>query len=192
VGLHHPPHPRDTAGADDRRAGGVLDPAFAPGDPAALIAGDQATPDQITAIRAKLGLDLPVHQQFLLWIGNVLQGDLGTSIFSNRPVALLFMQRLEPTVALAILTTIIAVVLAVPIGVLAAWKAGPAIDRGVMSSRCWDSRFRCFVIGYVLIYIFDQAEAAADPGLSAAGRRPVAVPAPSYPAELRARRASWR
>src|SRR5882724_1663620 len=85
---------------------------FAPGDPAALIGGDQATPEQIAAIRAKLGLDLPVHQQFLLWIGHVLQGDLGTSIFSNRPVAQLFMQRVEPTVALTIMTTIIAVVLA--------------------------------------------------------------------------------
>src|SRR6267154_1017228 len=127
---------------------------FAPGDPAALIAGDQATPEQITAIRGKLGLDLPVHRQFILWIGNVLQGDLGTSIFSNRPVALLFMQRLEPTIALAILTTIIAVVLAVPIGVLAAWKAGSAIDRGVMSFAVLGFSFPVFVIGYVLIYIF--------------------------------------
>ena len=74
---------------------------FAPGDPAALIAGDQATPEQIVAIRAKLGLDRPFHEQFILWIGNALHGDLGTSIFSNRPVALLFLQRLEPTIALA-------------------------------------------------------------------------------------------
>jgi len=127
---------------------------FAPGDPAALIAGDQATPEQIAAIRAKLGLDLPVHQQFLLWIGHVLQGDLGTSIFSNRPVAMLFMQRLKPTVALAILTTIIAVAFAVPIGVLAAWKAGSAIDRGVMSFAVLGFSFPVFVIGYVLVYIF--------------------------------------
>src|ERR1051326_4250856 len=58
----------------------------APGDPAALIAGDQATPEQIAAIRAKLRLDLPIYQQFALWLGNALHGDLGTSIFSNRPV----------------------------------------------------------------------------------------------------------
>src|SRR4051812_20363123 len=121
---------------------------FAPGDPAALIAGDQATPEQIAAIRNKLGLDLPVYRQFFLWVGNVLQGDLGTSIFSNRPVAMLFMQRLEPTVALAILTTIIAVALAVPIGVLAAWKAGSAIDRGVMSFAVLGFSFPVFVIGY--------------------------------------------
>src|SRR5262245_60452578 len=71
---------------------------FAPGDPAAVIAGDQATPAQIAAIRAKLGLDLPLHRQFLLWLGNAAQGDFGTSIFSNRPVSQLFLQRLEPTI----------------------------------------------------------------------------------------------
>jgi peptide/nickel transport system permease protein len=126
----------------------------APGDPAAVIAGDQATPEQISAIRAKLGLDLPIHEQFLLWLGNVAQGDLGTSIFSNRPVGQLFRQRLEPTVALAILTTIIAVALAVPIGVLAAWKAGSWIDRLVMSVAVLGFSFPVFVIGYVLIYVF--------------------------------------
>jgi peptide/nickel transport system permease protein len=126
----------------------------APGDPAAVIAGDQATPEQISAIRAKLGLDLPIHEQFLLWLGNVAQGDLGTSIFSNRPVGQLFRQRLEPTVALAILTTLIAVALAVPIGVLAAWKAGSWIDRLVMSVAVLGFSFPVFVIGYVLIYVF--------------------------------------
>src|SRR5262245_34395106 len=101
---------------------------FAPGDPAALIAGDQASPEQISAIRAKLGLDLPFHRRFLLWLGNTLQGDFGTSIFSNRPVGQLFLQRLEPTIALAITTTIVTVALAVPLGVLAAWKAGSLVD----------------------------------------------------------------
>jgi peptide/nickel transport system permease protein len=127
---------------------------FAPGDPAAVIAGDQATPEQIVAIRAKLGLDRPFHEQFILWIGNVLHGDLGVSIFSNRPVATLFAQRLEPTIALAILTMIVAVTLAVPMGVLAAWKAGSTIDRGVMSFAVLGFSFPVFVIGYVLIYIF--------------------------------------
>jgi len=127
---------------------------IAPGDPAAVIAGDQATPEQIVAIRAKLGLDLPFHQRFILWLGNVLQGDLGVSIFSNRPVGQLFRQRLEPTVALAIMTTIITVALAVPIGVLAAWKAGSWIDRGVMSFAVLGFSFPVFVVGYILIYIF--------------------------------------
>jgi peptide/nickel transport system permease protein len=126
----------------------------APGDPAALIAGDQATPQEIAAIRARLHLDLPLHEQFTGWVGDVLHGDLGTSIFSNRPVTTLFLQRLEPTIALAVLTTLIAVILAVPIGVLAAWKAGSAFDRSVMSVAVLGFAFPVFVTGYVLIYVF--------------------------------------
>jgi peptide/nickel transport system permease protein len=127
---------------------------IAPGDPAAVIAGDHATDEQVLAIRAKLRLDLPFYEQFMLWAGNAARGDLGVSIFSNRPVSDLFLQRLEPSIALAILTTIIAVALAVPIGVLAAWKAGSWIDRGVMSFAVLGFSFPVFVIGYVLIYIF--------------------------------------
>jgi peptide/nickel transport system permease protein len=127
---------------------------IAPGDPAGVIAGDQATEEQVQAIRTKLRLDLPFHEQFTLWLTNALQGDLGISIFSNRPVVALVLQRIEPTIALAILTTIIAITLAVPIGVLAAWRAGTAIDRGLMSVAVLGFSFPVFVIGYVLIYIF--------------------------------------
>jgi peptide/nickel transport system permease protein len=126
----------------------------APGDPAALIAGDQATPEQIATIRTKLRLDLPFYQQFALWLGNALTGDLGTSIFSNRPVATLFLQRLEPTVALTVLTTIVAVALAVPAGVLAAWRSGSLIDRSVMGMAVLGFAFPVFVVGYILIYLF--------------------------------------
>jgi peptide/nickel transport system permease protein len=127
---------------------------IAPGDPAGVIAGDQATEEQVQAIRAKLRLDLPFHEQFTLWLMSAARGDLGVSIFSNRPVAALFLQRIEPTIALTVLTTIIAVTLAVPIGVLAAWRAGTAVDRGVMSFAVLGFSFPVFVIGYVLIYIF--------------------------------------
>lgn len=127
---------------------------IAPGDPAGVIAGDQATEEQVQAIRTKLRLDLPFHEQFTLWLTNALQGDLGISIFSNRPVAALVLQRIEPTIALAVLTTIIAITLAVPIGVLAAWRAGTAVDRGVMGFAVLGFSFPVFVIGYVLIYIF--------------------------------------
>ncbi len=127
---------------------------IAPGDPAGVIAGDQATEEQIQAIRTKLRLDLPFHEQFTLWLVSALQGDLGISIFSNRPVAALFLQRIEPTIALAVFTTIIAVTLAVPIGVLAAWRAGTAVDRGVMSFAVLGFSFPVFVVGYVLIYVF--------------------------------------
>jgi peptide/nickel transport system permease protein len=126
---------------------------LAPGDPAALIAGDQATPEQIATIRMKLGLDLPLVQQFSLWLGHTLQGDFGVSIFSNRPVAELFRQRVEPTLALTILTTLITILLAVPLGLLAAWRAGSWVDRAVMSFAVFGFSFPVFVIGYGLIWL---------------------------------------
>jgi peptide/nickel transport system permease protein len=127
---------------------------LAPGDPAAVIAGDQATPEQIEQIRANLGLDRPFYEQFLIWVGNVLRGDLGTSIFSNLPVSRLFLQRLEPTIALTITTMLVTIGLAVPVGVVAAWKAGSAIDRGVMTFAVLGFSFPVFVVGYLLIFVF--------------------------------------
>src|SRR6185369_17528199 len=100
-----------------------------PGDPAAIIAGDEATPAVVEGIRQKLGLDRPIWEQFGIYVGNLLRGDLGTSIFSNLPVLTLVKQRLEPTVVLAIGTLLIAVMFAVPMGVIAAWKARTAVDR---------------------------------------------------------------
>ncbi len=126
---------------------------FSPGDPAALIAGDQATPQQVAAMRAKLGLDQPLWEQFGAWLWSVLHGDLGISIFSNQPVTRLIGQRLEPTIALTISTTIVTVLLAVPIGVVAAWRAGTWIDRTVMSFAVLGFSFPVFVVGYLLIYL---------------------------------------
>jgi peptide/nickel transport system permease protein len=127
---------------------------LAPGDPAAVIAGDQATPEQIAAIQARLGLDRPFHEQFLVWLGNLFQGDFGTSIFSNLPVTTLFLQRLEPTIALTVTTTLVTVGLAVPIGVIAAWRAGSWVDRAVMTFAVLGFSFPVFVIGYILIFVF--------------------------------------
>ena len=127
---------------------------LAPGDPAAVIAGDQATPQQIAAIHARLGLDRPFHEQFLVWLGNLFRGDFGTSIFSNLPVGTLFLQRLEPTIALTVTTTLVTVALAVPIGVIAAWKAGSWVDRAVMTFAVLGFSFPVFVIGYILILVF--------------------------------------
>jgi peptide/nickel transport system permease protein len=129
---------------------------LSPGDPAALIAGDHATPQQVEAIRARLGLDRPVHEQFFGWLGRLFRGDLGISIFSNLPVTTLFLQRVEPTVALAVLTTIIAVALAVPIGIVAAWRAGSWVDRAVMSFAVLGFSFPVFVVGYLLIVVFSM------------------------------------
>ena len=127
---------------------------FAPGDPAAIIAGDDATVAQIAAIRAKLGLDRPVLEQFAIWVSGMAQGDFGTSIFSNLPVTRLIAQRVEPTLALALSTLLVAVVLAIPLGVLAAANARRLTDRAVMLFAVMGFAMPVFLIGYVLIYVF--------------------------------------
>jgi peptide/nickel transport system permease protein len=127
---------------------------LSPGDPAAIIAGDNASPEQIAGIRRRLGLDDPLPVQFLRWSGAVLQGDLGISIFSNEPVLKLVGQRLEPTVSLAATTLVVAVVIAVSFGVLAAWKAGSLIDRALMVVSVLGFSVPVFVVGYLLIYVF--------------------------------------
>ena len=127
---------------------------LSPGDPAAIIAGDNATPEQIDGIRRKLGLEDPLLVQFLRWAGHVVQGDLGISIFSNEPVLKLVGQRLEPTVSLALTTLLIAVTLAVTFGVLAAWKAGTWVDRLLMVISVVGFSVPVFVVGYLLIYVF--------------------------------------
>lgn len=129
---------------------------LSPGDPATVIAGDYATPEDIAKIRARLGLDDPLHIQFFSWVGRLLQGDLGISIFSNLPVADLIGQRLEPTIALSLVTLIFAIVIAVPLGVLAAWKAGSWLDRFVMGFAVVGFSVPVFVLGYVLIYLFSM------------------------------------
>ncbi len=125
---------------------------LAPGDPAAILAGDAASPEQIAEIRARLGLDQPVLVQFAEWIGRLLHGDLGTSIISNQPVTVLIGQRLEPTLSLATTTILFAVIVAVPLGVLSAWRHGTWIDRGVMSLSVLGFSIPVFVLGYLLIF----------------------------------------
>ena len=125
-----------------------------PGDPAAIIAGDEATPEMIDGIRQQLGLDKPLWIQFGIYVASLLQGDLGTSIFSNLPVTTLVQQRLEPTALLAVSTLLVAVLMAVPMGVLAAWKARTLIDRVVMAFSVLGFAVPVFLIGYVMIYVF--------------------------------------
>jgi peptide/nickel transport system permease protein len=127
---------------------------LSPGDPAAIIAGDNATAEQIQGIRKQLGLDDPLPVQFLRWVSAVVQGDLGISIFSNEPVAKLISQRIEPTLSLALTTLIVAVTLAVSFGVLAAWKVGTWIDRSLMVLSVIGFSVPVFVVGYMLIYVF--------------------------------------
>lgn len=125
-----------------------------PGDPAAVIAGDNATSDQIADIRAKLGLNEPIWTQFAIWIGDVLRGNFGESFFFKKTVAELISQRIEPTLALTICTLIFAVSVSVPIGVLAAYRQGSVLDRVVMAFSVLGFSVPGFVIGYCLIYVF--------------------------------------
>jgi peptide/nickel transport system permease protein len=127
---------------------------LSPGDPAAIIAGDTATAEDIARIHAKLGLDEPLYIQFGSWVWRLLHGDLGISIFTNLPVAQLIQQRLEPTVALTVSTLIVSVLVAIPMGVLAAWRAGSWIDRVVMVFAVMGFSVPVFVLAYILIYIF--------------------------------------
>jgi peptide/nickel transport system permease protein len=127
---------------------------IAPGDPAVVIAGDQATPQDVERIRTALGLDRPFLERFVEWSWRILHGDLGTSMFTGMPVTQLIGQRLEPTLSLMVLTLILSILVAVPIGVLAAWKAGSWIDRGVMGFAVFGFSVPVFVVGYVLAYVF--------------------------------------
>src|SRR5262245_21095836 len=125
-----------------------------PGDPAAVIAGDNANAEQVAAIRTRLGLDQPIFTQFFIWFGNILRGDFGESFFFKKTVAELIASRLEPTLALSLSTIILAVVIAVPLGVLAAYKQGTLIDKLVMGFSVLGFSVPVFVIGYSLIYLF--------------------------------------
>ncbi|MFN6953823.1 MAG: ABC transporter permease [Acetobacteraceae bacterium] len=127
---------------------------FSPGDPAAVIGGDLATTQDLERIRAALGLDRPFHERFGTWILALLQGDLGTSIFTNLPVTTLIAQRVEPTLSLMVVTLLLSVSVAVPMGVVAAWLSGTAVDRAVMAFAVVGFSVPVFVIGYVLAYVF--------------------------------------
>jgi len=125
-----------------------------PGDPAAIIAGAAATSQEIVDIRQRLGLDRSIFAQFFVWIGNLLRGDFGESFFFKKPVAELVADRIGPTLAIAITTMIFSVLVAVPLGVLAAWKQGRWIDRLVMGFSVLGFSVPVFVVGYLLIYVF--------------------------------------
>src|SRR5207342_1702707 len=115
---------------------------IAPGDPAAVIAGDQASPADVERIRQSLGLDRPFLVQFGTWLWQILHGDLGTSIFTNLPVAALIAQRIGPTLSLMAITLVLTIVVAVPLGVVAAWKAEAGWTAPSWHLSCLPSRFR--------------------------------------------------
>lgn len=123
-----------------------------PGDPAAILAGDAANVEQIAKIRATLGLDRSIPVQFGIWLGQMLSGDLGESFYFKMKVTTLISQRLEPTLALATVTIILAVLVAVPLGVLAAWRFGGWLDRALMGFSVLGFSIPIFVLAYILIW----------------------------------------
>ena len=127
---------------------------LSPGEPAAVIAGDLATGDDIARLRVALGLDQPLWRQFTLWVGRLAGGDLGTSIFTNVPVSRLLAQRLEPTLSFALLTLTLTAAVSVPLGTLAAYRAGSWVDRVVMLFAVLSFSVPVFLVGYLLIYTF--------------------------------------
>jgi peptide/nickel transport system permease protein len=124
-----------------------------PGDPAAIIAGDAASPENILRIREILGLEKPLPVQFGIWMMNLLQGDLGESYYFKMKVTSLIAQRLEPTIMLALVTIVITVLIAVPLGVIAAWRHGGWLDRMLMGFSVMGFSVPVFVLGYILIWV---------------------------------------
>jgi peptide/nickel transport system permease protein len=129
---------------------GLLD--LAPGDPAALLAGEDATPAQIARIHATLGLDQPFLLRFGQWIWHLLHGDLGTSLFTGLPVSHMIAQRLAPTFSLMVLTLIFSVMVAIPMGAFAAWRHNRWQDRGIMMAAVFSFSIPSFVVGYLLAW----------------------------------------
>ncbi len=129
---------------------------FIPGNPAQIIAGPNATPEQLAALEARLGLDQPVHVQYMIWLGNVLQGDLGVSYINNFPVLQMIKQRVPATLELAFASLFIGVIIALPLGVMAAMRAGSAVDRAVTIFSALSFAMPGFFLIILLILLFSQ------------------------------------
>lgn len=129
---------------------------LSPGDPAMILAGDGATAAQLDAMRQSMGLDKSIIEQFVIWLMRVLHGDLGVSLISGLPMSQVIADRFGPSLALAICAITLAVSIAVPLGVLAAWKQGWALDRIIMSGSVLAFSVPVFIIGYLLILIFSR------------------------------------
>jgi peptide/nickel transport system permease protein len=125
-----------------------------PGDPVAVIVGENATPEQVQAVRERLGLDRPVHAQYLAWLGNALQGDLGLSIQNREPVRDLIAQRIPATVQLGLAATVVGLLLGVPVAVLSALRPGSWIDRSLSGWSALALGVPTFWLGILLILLF--------------------------------------
>ena len=125
-----------------------------PGDAAVILGGETATAEDLEKIRKSLGLDKPLVQQFLIWSGNVLRGDLGVSPGSRFKVSLLIKQRIEPTLSIGVYALVVKMLVAIPLGVLAAWKANTWIDRTSMILAVLSFSIPVFWLEYNMIFLF--------------------------------------
>jgi peptide/nickel transport system permease protein len=145
---------------------------LAPGDPAAVMAGPEAPADQVAKMREALGVDQPIPVQFVKWMGQTLRGEFGNSYRSGDPVLNLIGRRLEPTLSISILAQLVTVVVAVPLGVLAAWKAGTWVDRSVMLFAVIGFSMPIFWLGFILMTVFGiWSFGLSEPLLPVAGYR---------------------
>ena len=124
------------------------------GDLAADLAGEDATPAEVAEIAALYGLDRPLHEQYLTWAANALGGDLGQSLFTNEPVMDLILERVEVTILLSLYSLVLALAIAIPLGVLAAIKANTSIDRAALGVAVFGQAIPNFWFGLILIYLF--------------------------------------
>lgn len=124
------------------------------GDPAVLIAGDFAGPQEVAHVHKLLGLDQPLPVQFVHWVGNILHGNLGASVFSGVTVVRLIGERMWPTLSLAVGTILFSCGIAIPVGVFAAWRAGTALDHTVMIFAVIAFSLPAFLTGYALMILF--------------------------------------
>jgi peptide/nickel transport system permease protein len=125
-----------------------------PGDPAAVILGPDARPEQVEELRERLGLNEPVHVQLISWYVRVLQGDLGQSLFLNRPVTQAIAERAEPTIELTLLALMVSISIGLPMGILAALRRGRWEDTGSMFVAIGGVSMPTFWLGLNLIFVF--------------------------------------
>src|SRR5699024_8672695 len=125
-----------------------------PGDPASIILGQDATKEQINDLREQLGLNQPIYEQYISWIGGVFQGDFGTSIFMKQSVLSAIVEHLQPTLSLAILAQLISLLIALPLGIAAANRRGSLADSSIMGVSLMGMSVPSFLLGLLLILLF--------------------------------------
>jgi peptide/nickel transport system permease protein len=125
-----------------------------PGDPARAILGETANEEQVARVRSLLGIDRPIYEQYATWLGRIARGDFGTSVISGRPVMLDIQQRIGNTVELIVLSTIVSLLVGIPLGILAALRANRLTDYALSSFAMLGLSLPSFVVGTLMLLVF--------------------------------------